>query len=75
MTLRLDRLTLRLSGISEPEGRRLARLVGEGLATAASITGSDVPALRVALAARPGEPLEATANRIVAELVRALEAP
>jgi hypothetical protein len=71
--LHVDRLTLRLTGISAGDGRRLAQLVAECLA-AADTPGSTVTAdrLRVGVTASPGEPLESTARRIAAAVVRAL---
>jgi hypothetical protein len=36
MNLEIDRLTLRLSGVSEADGRRLVALIGERLATVSS---------------------------------------
>ena len=73
MDLQLDRLTLRLAGVSPADGRRLATLVGHGLAAAtAPATGGTSDALSLAITARPGEPIERLAHRIVVELVRAL---
>jgi hypothetical protein len=74
MNLHVGRLTLRSAGLSEVDARRLPRLVAERLAVA------DAPAaalsndhLRVSVTPRPGEGLEATAARIAAEILGALE--
>jgi hypothetical protein len=69
--LRVDRLVLRVGGLSTEESRRLARLVAE---YAAALDGPAASAaqLRLRLPAQPGEPLEATARRIAAELALAL---
>jgi hypothetical protein len=73
MNLHVDRLTLRLAGLSAADGRRLARLVGEGLAAATPPVGAGrIDSLRVTLAAPGDEALEATAQRIVAGIVRDL---
>lgn len=73
MELDVDRLTLRLAGLSEGDARRVARLVMELLATA------DVPGarfttdrLRLTVVPRPGDSLEATARLISTELLAAL---
>lgn len=69
--LRVDRLVLRVGRLSAEESRRLARLVADH---AAAIDGpaAATAQLRLRLPARPGEPLEATARRIAAELALAL---
>lgn len=77
MNLHVDRLTLRLAGLSEADGHRLAQLVGERLASAAPpAPAGTADAMRVSLEAQPGEALESMAQRIAAqmllELVRAL---
>jgi hypothetical protein len=71
MDLRIDRLTLRVPGLSPDEGRRLAALVGRGLA-AIPADVADGDAVRVALDSRPGERVEAMADRIAAELTTSL---
>jgi hypothetical protein len=73
--IRIDRLTLQLSGITEPQGRRLAMLITEGLAAA------DVPAgiaaaqgaIRVDLGAGPSGSVDALSERVVAEVLRQLQ--
>jgi hypothetical protein len=69
--IRIDRLTLQLSGISESEGRRLAMRITEGLA-AAAIPGDVAAAqgaIRVDLSAGSVDTLP---ERIVAEVLRQL---
>jgi hypothetical protein len=73
VNLHVDRLALRLAGLSEADGRRLAQLVGERLAeatppAAAGTTG----AMHLTIDAQPGEALESMAHRIVAEMLRGL---
>ena len=65
--LHIDRLTLRVPGISPTEGRRLAELVGHGLSRIPPDV-RDRGTVRVSLAARPGERIEATAARITTSL-------
>lgn len=65
----LERLTLRLSGISAADARRLATLVADRLATDSSLQGERrAERVRLRLESRPGEGLEAMAGRIVAQL-------
>ena len=72
MDLHIDRLTLRVPGLSVAEGRRLAELVGRGLSTVpAGVEGGD--AVRLALDARPGERVEAMADRITTQLTTSLQ--
>lgn len=74
MNVDVDRLTLRLPGMTPADGRRLAQLVGEALASAPAAQGSGhVDSLRVTLDARPGEGLERLADRIAAGILRNLE--
>ena len=71
----IDRLALKLSGLSESQGRQLARLLSEGFAAAPlpeGATGS-TSRLQVDVRARPGEPLEALSERIVAQVLRELQ--
>ena len=73
MNLHVDRLTLRLAGISEADGRRLAQLVGERLASATPpAAAGTTDAMRVTVGAQRGEALESMAQRIVAEMLRGL---
>lgn len=72
--IRIGRLTLRLSGLSEPEGRRLTALITEGLA-AAEVPGAapQAPrALQVSVNAGADQGLESLSNQIVSEIVSQL---
>jgi hypothetical protein len=73
MELRIDRLTLRLGGMSAADGRRLVRLVAECLASA-DPPGAPIAAdrLHVSVTPAPGEPLDDTARRIADGLLHAL---
>ncbi len=73
MDLDLDRLTLRVSGISAAQGRELADLVGRRLAgVVPPTTGGSTESLHVSIPARSGEPLDMLAQRIVTEMLRSL---
>jgi hypothetical protein len=72
MNLHLDRLTLRVSGLSVEQGRTLARLVSEGLMNAPPFDGGFRPSIRVAVDEQPGESLDSTARRIVDGILRDL---
>ncbi|MDC0744827.1 hypothetical protein [Polyangium mundeleinium] len=72
----IDRLILKLSGLTEDEGRRLAMKVSEGLA-AADISNAAVEnpgALRLDLRASPREQsdVDSLAHHIVSGIVREL---
>ncbi len=73
-TIDIDRLTLKLSGLSEREGQRLARLIAAGL------TQADVPnatsrleTLRVNLTAPADGNVDRLSQQIVADILRQLE--
>jgi hypothetical protein len=71
--LDVDRLTIRLAGHSASDARRLAALIGDGLADAATPPRlHDASAVHASLPGRAGEPVEATASRIVDAIVGAL---
>ena len=71
MQLYLDRLSLRVSGLSPSDGRRLVELVGERLAQAAPpADGGQAHGLRVSIAAGAADTLDALAQRIVDEMLR-----
>ena len=73
MRLHVGEMALSLAGVSEADGRRLVRLIAAHLAAAAPDGAPPVTDhLRVRLAARAGEDLDAMAARIATELVRAL---
>ncbi len=73
MDLHVERLTLRLPGLTAPEAHRLAALVTTCLAAAdAPATGLALERLQVSVARHPGESLESMARRIAAEMLYAL---
>lgn len=70
MELHVDRLALRVPGLTASDSRRLAELIASRLASAdAPGAITDLARLRVRIAARPGEPLDALADRIAGELL------
>lgn len=73
-TVTVDRLGLRLSGLTESDGRHLARLIAEGLASA-SIDASVVAHndMQSNLTVRPGSDVQGMADEVVADLVRQLQ--
>jgi hypothetical protein len=76
--IRIDQLTLKLSGLSEQDGRRLVRLITDGLAAADVPAGASasVDALRVGVAGgHPGGPggIEALSRHVVSEVLRQLQ--
>jgi hypothetical protein len=73
MEMHVDRLTIHAPGLSEENARRLPRLVAERLAMANAPGAAEALAhLRLTIAADAGEPVEATAERVAAAMVRAL---
>ena len=73
-TVSIDQLTLRLSGFSESDGRRLAELIGEGLAHAeVGSQSSTHPSLQTRITARPGSDVRGVADEAVADLIRQLQ--
>jgi len=70
--IHVDRLTLKLEGLSERDGRRLALLVAEALGTAGLTEPVIRGALQVRLEPRAGEGLDALARRIAADVLREL---
>jgi hypothetical protein len=73
--INIDRLTLRLSGISERDGQHLARLITEGLTTASIMPeGSyQLDTMRVNVTASPGSSVDMLAQQIVAAILRQIE--
>ena len=73
--MNIERLTLKLSGISESDGQRLARLIAEGLASAtiSSASPRHIDSLHVNATASPGNEIGMLSRQIVAEIVRQLE--
>lgn len=72
--LSIDRLTLRLTGVTEAEGRRLATLVAERLAAVdlPDSTAARVASIRLGLRADPRAPLDALTEQVVEGVVREL---
>ncbi len=73
--INIDRLTLKLAGISAEDGQRLARLIAKGLASssiAAEGTHS-LDTMRVNVAASAGSSVDMLARQIVADVLRQLE--
>lgn len=71
----IDRLTLKLSGISQPDGQRLARLIAEGLGTLPISTegAHHLDAMRIHVAASPGSSVDMLSQQIAAAMLRQLE--
>jgi hypothetical protein len=72
--LTIDRLRLRANGLDEGAARRLATLVGEGLAPSLQLPTATaaIDTLRIELASKPGENPEALSQRIIDAVSRAL---
>ncbi|HTL34335.1 MAG TPA: hypothetical protein VL326_14510 [Kofleriaceae bacterium] len=69
----VDRLALSLGGMSETDVRRLVPMIATHLASASPTEGpAHIDHLRINMNARPDEPLDATARRIAAEVLRAV---
>jgi hypothetical protein len=72
--LDIDRLSLRLTGLSEEQGRRLVRLVSEGLAASPLGDGKgDRAAVQSKQPAPAGTSVEDLSARIVEDLLRQLQ--
>lgn len=72
--LTVDRLRLRANGLDEGAARRLATLVGQGLAPSLQLTtgSAAIDTLRIEVPAQPGESPEALSRRIIDAISRAL---
>ena len=72
--LSIERLSLRLSGLSEGDSRRLTRLIADGLAAASvsHVTGNR-DALRSSIKPRAGSSLQAISAQVVADLLSQLQ--
>ena len=70
----IDRLTLKLSGISQQEGQHLARLVTNKLATSeiSGYSARDSPNLQMNITAQSNANVDRLANQIVSEVLRQL---
>lgn len=73
--INIDRLNLKLSGISEQDGQDLSRLIAQGLVDAPFATEGvhHLDAVRVKLTAAPGGSMDLLAKQIVADVLRQLE--
>ena len=73
--MNIERLALKLSGVSESDGQRLAQLIAEGLAstTISSEGARRIDSLRVSAQANPDKNVDMLSKQIVAEIVRQLE--
>lgn len=74
--INIDRLTLKLSGISERDGQLLARLIAEGLGNHISLSNESprhLDSMRVNVTASPGSSLDMLAKQVVADMLRQLE--
>lgn len=71
----IDKLSLQLSGLSEEEGRKLARLLAEDLAIVSLPQGcsADVGGVSVNITQTTGVPVKTLSQQIVAEMLRQLE--
>lgn len=71
----VDKLSLQLSGLSEAEGRKLARLLAEDLAMVTLPAGcsADTESVQVNIAPAPGVPMKTLSELIVADLLRQLD--
>jgi hypothetical protein len=69
----IERLSLHLSGLSEGEGQRLARLIADGLAQVSISGGENRAAMSAAITASPGVDMQKLSERIVADVVRQLD--
>jgi hypothetical protein len=72
--LTIDRLTLKLSGLSEDQGKHLAQLIAEGLTSneISSHSARDAPNLQLNIVAQPNANVDRLANQIVSEVLRQL---
>jgi hypothetical protein len=73
--MHIDRLALKLSGIGESDGQRLAQLIAEGLtsATLPIANPRHIDALRVNAMSSAGGDMDMLSKQIVAEIIRQLE--
>jgi hypothetical protein len=71
----IDRLVLRLSGVPEGDGQRLARLIAQGLGRAGSSieAASHGQAMQMRVTPRTGAGVDDLAEQVVEELLRELK--
>ena len=65
MNVSIDNLSLRLTGVPEADGARLANLVADGLARVDAAGAYSIGALTIHAGAQPGERMERLAEKIV----------
>ncbi len=70
----IDRLTLKLSGLSRGDGERLARLVANGLGQASLSGGAakEVASMSISIRPEAGNNLNRLSDQIVSEILRQL---
>lgn len=68
--LKIDHMTLQLSGLTENDGKRLAILVSDGLAAAGLDDWTRVETINIRVDAGRGVGMERLSRQIVAEIVR-----
>ena len=73
--IEIDKLALKLSGVSEHEGTVLAWKIREALATASPAAGHppQIDSLKIAVERMPGEGMDFLSKRIVANLLSQIE--
>jgi len=72
--LQIERLALRVPGLTVAEGRRLAELIADGLASAmADGQSGSFGALRLTVTADPSAGVDRLAEAVLAELLRSLK--
>lgn len=72
--LSIERLSLHLSGLSENDGRRLTRMIADGLAAASvSIAAESQDSMQSKIEPRPGSSLQEISEQVVADLLSQLE--
>jgi hypothetical protein len=72
--INIDQLALKLSGVSERDGQRLAQQIADGLAHASisAESSQQLDALRVNVTARPGDSMDWLSKQIIADILRQL---
>jgi hypothetical protein len=72
--LRIEKLALKLSGISPNDGERLARRIGDRIAAAAPDRDIVISRVGISITANPGDDLDLIANQAAAEMLRRIMA-
>lgn len=72
--LSIGRLSLHLSGLSESDGRRLTRMIADGLAMASVPNAAvDREAMQSRITPRSGSSLQQISDQVVADLLSQLD--